>query len=175
MKRTFDRAPHASSTSLKLLIYGHRGWIGQQFVEVCQGWSPRVDFVCGQSRCDNASALREELQRVCPTHVIAFIGRTHGTVSGSTINTIDYLEQPGKLVENVRDNLFAPCVLASLCRESKIHFTYLGTGCIFTYDNEHPLYTSSSPEAQTAGFTEQDLPNFTGSSYSTVKVDSLIK
>jgi len=34
------------------------------------------------------------------------IGRTHGTYEGQYIGTIDYLEKPGKLVENVRDNLF---------------------------------------------------------------------
>jgi dTDP-4-dehydrorhamnose reductase len=69
-------------------------------------------------------------------------------------------------VENVRDNLFSPVLLMRLCEEQGIHFTYLGTGCIFSY--EHP----DDPP-----FTIENKPNFTGSSYSTVKgfTDQLTK
>jgi 3,5-epimerase/4-reductase len=88
------------------------------------------------------------------------VGRTHGTGCG----TIDYLEQPGKLRENVRDNLFAPMTLALLCKEHGIHMTYMGTGCIFEYDDEAGKGVGSSD-----GFKESDEPNFFGSSYSTVK------
>lgn len=83
--------------------------------------------------------------------ILCLIGRTHGP----GYSTIDYLEQKGKLVENVRDNLFSPLVLAMLGKKYGIHVTYLGTGCIFNYD-EKP-------------FKEEDLPNFFGSGYSTVK------
>jgi dTDP-4-dehydrorhamnose reductase len=79
------------------------------------------------------------------------------------ITTIDYLEKPGKLVENVRDNLFSPISLAILSKEQGIHFTYLGTGCIFDFDNEHPYGEKVN------GFTENSAPNFFGSSYSIVK------
>jgi 3,5-epimerase/4-reductase len=54
------------------------------------------------------------------------------------ILSTDYLEKPGKLVENVRDNLFAPIALAILCKDRGIHFTYMGTGCIFNFDENHP-------------------------------------
>jgi dTDP-4-dehydrorhamnose reductase len=94
---------------------------------------------------------------------MSFIGRTHGTYEGQTISTIDYLEKPGKLVENMRDNLFSPLVLAEICKKRNIHFTYLGTGCIFDYDELHPLDQSDT------GFVESDKPNFFGSSYSIVK------
>jgi len=68
----------------------------------------------------------------------------------------------------VRDNLFSPLELAIICQEKGIHFTYLGTGCIFEYDNEHTLEN---------GFTEESKPNFFGSSYSIVKgfTDRLMK
>lgn len=176
-KRRHSKKPFSSSKPLKILVYGHRGWIGQQFLDVCQDWTPPVNVVCGSSRCDNVSDVRKEVQQHTPTHVIAFIGRTHGSVAcaasgegdsetNRNINTIDYLEEPGKLVENVRDNLFAPFVLASVCKEAGAHFTYLGTGCIFSYDEKHPLI---SRVEQQVGFMEDDSPNFTGSSYSTVK------
>ena len=65
-----------------------------------------------------------------------------------------------KTMENVRDNLFGPVVLALMCKRYNIHFRYLGTGCIFTYDDAHN---------ELVGFTEFDKPNFFGSSYSVVK------
>jgi dTDP-4-dehydrorhamnose reductase len=63
----------------------------------------------------------------------------------------------------MRDNLFSPLVLAEICKKRNIHFTYLGTGCIFDYDDAHPLGQLDS------GFVESDKPNFFGSSYSIVK------
>ena len=63
------------------------------------------------------------------------------------------------VIENIRDNLYSPIVLAKICSEKGIHLTYLGTGCIFKYDDEK--YPN--------GFTEESLPNFFGSSYSIVK------
>lgn len=142
-----------------VLIYGAKGWIGSQFTEYLD--SQGTKYISGSSRVDNVVDLRTELDRVNPTHVISLIGRTSGVHDGKVYSTIDFLEQPGNLVMNVRDNLFSPMVLAMLCKERDIHFTYLGTGCIFSYDDEH------TPTEN--GFREQDLPNFTGSSYSTVK------
>ena len=90
-----------------------------------------------------------------PTHVASFIDRTHGP-------GMDNLEGgPEKVVINVRDNLYGPLLLAELCRNFDIHFTYIGSGCLFKYDEEHPI--DGKP------FTEEDRPNFFGSSYSVVK------
>ena len=73
------------------------------------------------------------------------------------------MEQPGKLAENIRDNLVGPIILSHICRKHRIHYTYIGTGCIFKYDETHPY------EKEENGFKEKDLPNFFGSSYSIVK------
>jgi dTDP-glucose 4,6-dehydratase len=111
-----------------------------------------------------------------PTHAISFIGRTHGTVGDKVFSTIDYLEQEGKLSENLRDNLTAPLLLAYICKYAGVHFTYLGTGCIFAYrdgeDVERMLrYDADGPETMNEcyKFKESDAPNFFGSSYSIVK------
>ena len=61
--------------------------------------------------------------------------------------------------ENIKDNLFSPISLAILCKERNIHYTYLGTGCIFNYIDDN----------RDKGFTESDIPNFFGSGYSVVK------
>lgn len=145
---------------MKVLIYGSRGWIGQQFVDILT--KKQVEFYLGEARVDNANDLKAEIDIIKPTHIVSFIGRTHGMIDGKEYTTIDYLEQPGKLNENLRDNLFSPLQLALLSKERGIHYTYLGTGCIFEYDSKHPFESE-------IGFTEEDLPNFFGSGYSLVK------
>ena len=115
--------------------------------------------------------LRNEVREVNPTHIISFIGRTHGKIGNKVYSTIDYLEQDKKLVDNVRDNLYSPLLLALVAKESGIHYTYLGTGCIFKFDEEHPF------EQEINGFTENSVPNFFGSGYSIVKgfTDQIMK
>ena len=150
---------------MKLLIYGHKGWIGAQFVSLLEKDNSSINYILGQSRIDDTALMIKELDSINPTHVITFIGRTHGNIGEKEYTTIDYLEQPGKLVENVRDNLFSPLSLALACKERNIHYTYLGTGCLFSYkdvDFENFVLNDN-------GFTENDLPNFFGSGYSVVK------
>ena len=142
---------------MKTLIYGGRGWIGSQFCSLLD------TFILGEARVDDLLSLKNEINRVNPSHIVSFIGRTHGKIDDKTYSTIDYLEQPGKLKENIRDNLFCPISLALLCKERDIHLTYLGTGCIFKFDEEHPWGEEKN------GFTEESLPNFFGSGYSTAK------
>jgi dTDP-glucose 4,6-dehydratase len=164
---------------MKIIIYGHAGWIGTQFVELLQKEKEKytndaIDFVLGKSRVDDTPELCKELDEVAPSHVISFIGRTHGTIGTTKYTTIDYLEQPGKLVDNVKDNLFSPISLALACKERNIHYTYLGTGCIFSYNNieaiinpnTHPNHSDLNLDK---GFNEDDIPNFFGSGYSIVK------
>ena len=146
---------------MKILIYGSKGWIGCQFIEILK--NDQTEYYEGKSRVDNLQEVEDEIKAVKPTHVISLIGRTHGKIEDKVYSTIDYLEQPNKLTENIRDNLFSPLMLATICKKENIHFTYLGTGCIFTYDDEHPFGKVEN------GFTESSLPNFFGSSYSVVK------
>jgi UDP-glucose 4,6-dehydratase len=149
-----DRNTYWSTTNHTALIWGSKGWIGGLFQEVLRerGWK----LIEAESRADNRNEVISEINKYNPTHVVCLIGRTHG----HGYSTIDYLEQKDKLVENINDNLYAPLVLASVCKSKKIHMMYMGTGCIFEYDEEHQGST---------GFTETNLPNFFGSSYSTVK------
>ena len=142
---------------MHVIVYGSKGWIGGQFVDLLK--KKNISFVEAFSRADNYEECQEEIVSNKVTHVVSFIGRTHGPNFG----TIDYLEQSGKLTENLTDNLYAPLVLCDICIKHNIHYTYMGTGCIFEYDNDHPY------GEETSGFTENDKPNFFGSSYSIVK------
>ena len=137
---------------MKVLIFGSKGWIGSQFVKLLKDTNHEIieTFV----RADNEVEVAKILKQVNPTHVVSFIGRTHGP----GYPTIDYLELPDKLKDNVCDNLYAPITLAIQCSKLNIHYTYLGTGCIFLADDP----TRSS-------YNEDALPDFFGSSYSVVK------
>ena len=154
---------------MKVLLYGKNGWIGQKVYNLLIEKNHKV--IVGNKRAEDVTGLEEEIIKVQPTNIISTIGRTHGIIDGVNYSTIDYLEQKGKLRENIRDNLYSPTILAILSKKYNIHYTYLGTGCIFTYDDEH-VY-----EENVYGFKEDSVPNFFGSSYSTVKgyTDMLMK
>ena len=149
-----------------LLIYGHRGWIGSMYTDYLENCN--IKFIKGNARIDNMNEIIHEIKQYHPTHIISFTGRTHGIIEGNSINTIDYLEYSGKLVENVKDNLYGPINLAIICKQKGIHYTYLGTGCIFNSDTN-----ITDPQK----FTEESKPNYFGSSYSVVKgfTDCLMK
>lgn len=136
----------------KWLIYGARGWIGQKYVKIAEG-DNSFELVVSSGRADDPESIGKEIDEVKPSNVICIIGRTHGPGCG----TIDWLEQPGHLKHNVRDNLYAPLTLALECKKRNLHLTYMGTGCIFKFDGDDQI------------FTETDNPNFFGSSYSIVK------
>jgi len=135
---------------MKFLIYGHQGWIGKQVVSLLRS---KYEVVLGDCRVDDEKNVEEEILKHHPDRVVTLTGRTHG----ENIQTIDYLEKPGKLLDNVRDNLYGPLVLAIICKKLNIHLTYLGTGCIF------------NDQGDETNFNEDNRPNFFGSSYSTIK------
>jgi len=149
-------------TNPEILIFGANGWIGSKVYNLLKEMNIPVHKA--SSRANNSHDIENEINSIENlTHVMSFIGRTHGIYENEKIGTIDYLEKPGKLVENINDNLFSPIVLAEICKKHNKHFTYLGTGCIFNYDDNHFFGDD------TKGFKEEERPNFFGSSYSIVK------
>ncbi len=142
---------------MKVLIFGSKGWIGNQFINVLKNVG--VEYVESVNRAENFKSIEEEIKNSDVSHIVSLIGRTHGEIDGNKISTIDYLEEEGKLVDNIRDNLYSPLNLALVCNKYNKHFTYLGTGCIFEYEDEFNRHK----------FSESDEPNFFGSSYSIVK------
>lgn len=143
---------------MKIFLIGHNGWIGKQYIELFK--QRNIDFSHSLHRAETPE-FKEDILNYHPTHVLCCMGRTHGTTNdGTTYTTIDYLENKETLRENVNDNLYVPLTIALFCKTHNIHFTYIGTGCIFEYDENH---------TQKIGFTEEETPNFFGSNYSIVK------
>ena len=146
---------------MQILIYGHQGWIGNQVIEILK--KTKHNVILGKVRVNNKEDLEKEIIESNCTHIMSFIGRTHGSIGDKKYTTIDYLEQKGKIYDNVRDNLFSPLLLALLAQKHNKHLTYLGTGCIFKFDKDHPFGQEIN------GFDEESKPNFFDSSYSVVK------
>lgn len=116
---------------MRWLLYGSHGWIGGQIMTILK--ELHEDVIEGSTRADNYQTTFEEINSIKPDRVLCTIGRT----SGPGCSNIDYLEQPGRLVENLRDNLHGPINLASICQQLDIHFTYLGKKFIHCYKLEH--------------------------------------
>lgn len=151
---------------MKIVVYGGRGWIGSMFVAALKQASEKHEVIVSDLRVDarNQQAIIEEIRHA--DRVVCMIGRTSGVLpDGTKVNTIDYLE--GNVHDNVRDNLYAPLVLALICTQLKKHLSYLGTGCIFSWD------TNADTKRRVS---EEEHADFFGSSYSVVKgfTDSLM-
>lgn len=142
---------------MRVLVYGYKGWIGSYFCEKIEQHYPDDELIYPKSeRVEDCTVVREEIAAVKPDRVLCFIGRT----SGPGCNTIDYLED--KLSINVRDNLYAPLMLMKICTDLQIPLMYMGTGCIFHYDE-----TEDGPD--TTPLSVDADPNFDGSQYSLIK------
>lgn len=143
---------------MKFLLFGHKGWIGKQLFELLK-LNSDIEIITTDIRVDNYDEIEKFIINTKPDRIISVIGRTYG----DNMNSIDYLEQKGNLKININDNLYSPLNLALISNKYNIHFTYMGTGCIFNgYEQE---------------YTENNEPNFFGSSYSIVKgfTDKIMK
>ena len=141
---------------MKLLLLGDIGWIGNKFKQYINEKHNEIEIITCNIKIRNNN-FENDLLKIAPTHIVSFIGRTSGTINNKEYKTIDFLEQPGTLNVNVRDNLYVPVMLSLLCKKHNIHFTNISTGCIYNQDD------------MTQPFHENDLPNFKGSNYSTMK------
>lgn len=123
------------------LVFG-AGWMGHAFAERLPG------AVLTATDIADEEAVAGELERVAPNHVLNCAGRTGRP-------NVDALEADPE--GTYRSNVTGPIALASACRKRGIHFTHLGSGCIYSGDNGG------------AGFGEEDPANFHGSVYARSK------
>jgi len=151
---------------MKILIYGHKSFIATEFIEYLN--SQNISYLISKIKNINISERQnifDEIKSINPTNCISFIGRTHGIIENTLINSIDYLDH--NEYENIRDNCIAPQILSEICNVLKIHFTYVGTGCIFNYKEKYELTSKNIEDVYK--FKEEDLPNYFGSTYSIIK------
>jgi len=141
-----------SKPMTKVLIFGGKtGWIGGLMYNMCV--EKGIEAVKAETRVENRETLAKELDEVKPSHVLMAAG-----ITGRP--NIDWCEDHKP--DTIRTNVIGTLNVADLCNERGIHVTVYATGCIFQYDEKHPLGSG-------IGFTEEDTPNFDGSFYSKTK------
>lgn len=148
-------SPKTNSSSqkatLKFLIYGKTGWIGGLLGKLCE--KQGIVYEYGKGRLQERSQIISDIQKIKPTHVLNAAG-----VTGRP--NVDWCESHKP--ETIRTNVVGTLTLADVCQENGILMLNFATGCIFEYDDEHPLGSGN-------GFKEEDKPNFIGSFYSKTK------
>ncbi|RDA93227.1 hypothetical protein CP533_6503 [Ophiocordyceps camponoti-saundersi (nom. inval.)] len=148
-----------ASRKPRFLIWGANGWIAGQLRALLQAQAK--DVFTTTVRMEDRQAVVQELACVAPTHVINAAGCTGRP-------NVDWCEDNKEAT--VRSNAIGTLNLADCCFQAgRLHCTVFATGCIYQYDDEHPI---GGP-----GYTEEDEPNFRGSFYSLTKshVEPMLK
>jgi dTDP-4-dehydrorhamnose reductase len=136
---------------MRFLVFGGKtGWIGQKMVILLRDQGKEV-FIA-ETRLENIEQVAAEIDAIKPTHVFNCAGLTGRP-------NVDWCEDHKD--EVMRVNLIGTMGLLDSCEKRGIHVTNFATGCIYTYDEKHPV--GGTP------FTESDPPNYVGSFYSLTK------
>lgn len=135
---------------MKWLIYGSTGWIARKFIEyICT--NDIVDtIVKGIRRMENFDDIKQEILAIQPDRVVVLGGLTYK----SPAKNIDWCEDHKQ--EVIRVNVIGVLNIADICEQNNIHCTILGTGCIYSSQNDEV-------------FTEDSMWNFDKSFYSKTK------
>ncbi|KAJ1619005.1 hypothetical protein T492DRAFT_1088898 [Pavlovales sp. CCMP2436] len=143
--------PAMAESEMNVLIYGKSGWLGGLLGDLCA--QKGIKYQYAAARLENRQQLAAELDSVKPTHILNAAG-----VTGRP--NVDWCES--HKVETLRTNVIGTMNVADAANERGIHVTLFATGCIFEYDEAHPLGSGK-------GFKEEDTANFHGSFYSHTK------
>lgn len=143
----------AEESSKTFLIWGGKtGWIGQKVVALLQEQGHIVYIA--ESRLENRESIQKEITMINPDYIINCAGVT-GTPN------VDWCEDHQQ--QTIRTNIIGTLNLVDIAYLQGKHVTNFGTGCIYEYDEAHPIGSGK-------GFTEEDQPNFEGSFYSKTKI-----
>lgn len=147
----FITSLHAHSKTI-LVFGGKTGWIGKKIVKLLhdQGHNP----VCATARLENRQDIIDEIANIKPDLIINAAG-----ITGKP--NVDWCEEHKQ--ETIRTNVIGTLNLADIAYQHNLHLTNISTGCIYEYDDKHPMWSG-------VGFTEQEEPNFDGSFYSRTKI-----
>jgi len=106
-----------------------------------------------KSRLEDRNNIEKEIDEIKPKYILNCAG-----VTGRP--NVDWCED--HKAETNRSNVIGTLTLADVAFQRGIHVTNYATGCIYEYDDAHPMNSG-------IGFTEEDAPNFTASYYSKTK------
>lgn len=141
------------TVQMKILVFGGKtGWIGQKIIKSIVELGHIA--IAAEARLENRTQIEEELSTIQPDFIInaaGVIGRPN----------VDWVEDHKQ--ETVRTNIIGTLNLIDIAYLHNIHVTNIGTGCIYNYDDAHPMFSGK-------GFTEEDEPNFENAFYSKTKI-----
>lgn len=148
-----------SADQVDFIIVGKTGWIGQHLADLISGLGMVSKFA--DFRLEDREAILRELDEVKPTYGVLNCAGVTGRPN------VDWCEE--HKLETIRANVIGVLNLVDVCSLRGMHVTNFATGCIYQYDEEHPIGGKT--------FTEECPPNFSGSYYSETKamVEKLIK
>ncbi|KAH7404002.1 hypothetical protein KP509_15G004900 [Ceratopteris richardii] len=154
-----DMPTNNSKSPYRFLIYGRTGWIGGLLAKLCG--ENGIPFIYGMGRLEHRAQLDVDMRITKPTHVFNAAG-----VTG--VPNVDWCET--HKLETIRANVVGALNLAEACQRHGLLLVNFGSGCIYDYDEAHPLGSG-------IGFTEDEKPNFDKSFYSKTKamVEELLK
>lgn len=135
-----------------LVFGGDTGWVGQKIVRILKDFGHIV--YNAKSRLENRESVEKEIHQVKPDYIINSAG-----IIGKP--TVDWCENHKE--ETLRANVLGLLNLVDIAFLYNIHVTNIATGCIYQYNEKHPLGSG-------IGFTEEEEPNFFGSFYSRSKI-----
>lgn len=136
-----------------LVFGGKNGWIGEKVVNLLK--EQRLPVYISTSRLEDRKDIIYELETIKPKYIINCAG-----ITGRP--NIDYCESPEGRIATIRSNVIGTLNLIDVANLYRIHVTNFATGCIYEYNESHPI--------DGKGFTEDDSPNFYGSFYARSKV-----
>jgi len=134
-----------------LVFGGEKGWIGQQIVALLK--EQGKDVRAAKARLEDRAAVEKEIVEFKPKYIMNCAG-----VTGRP--NVDWCEDHKQ--ETIRSNVIGTLTLCDVAFQHNIHVTNFATGCIFEYDEKHPMHSG-------VGFLEEDSPNFGASFYSMTK------
>ena len=143
-------ASDGEKSRFSFLIYGKTGWVGGWLGSLLREEGYVYHF--GDARIQDRAGIQKDIKKWQPTHILNAAGLTGRP-------NVDWCED--HQLEVIQTNVLGTLTLIDEAKASGIHVTNFATGCIYEYDDEHPVGGRC--------FSEVDAPNFTGSYYSQTK------
>jgi len=140
------------------IVYGGaKGWIGQKIIALLQAQGKKV--VVPNTRIEDRVAIEKDIKDVrdADKNTTIYILNCAGVTGRPNVDWCEDHKQ-----ETIRSNVIGTLNLIDVASLHGIHVTNFATGCIFEYDDEHPLGSGK-------GYKEEDTPNFDKSFYSMTK------
>ena len=138
----------------KVVIVG-RGFVAGKFLDAFRTLLDQGASIAKISPIDitNEFQIRQMIVEEIPSIIINCAGKTGRP-------NIDWCEHPQNRHATWASNVLGPILLAKQCLEHEVFLVHIGSGCIYEGDNGG------------MGFSEEDLPTFTGSFYSRTKIEA---